>query len=516
MKQISVRPVIIFIIISIASAFQTFIYVIRTPAGFVYPLVHNYEQDYYWYLSLMRQGWDGHLALTSKFTPEVFPRILVSTLFPLFGMIAHVIGMNLPLMYLVMRIMFGAGLLTAGYFLLKETKVKREIVITGVLFMIFGSPFWYMDKGIIRLVGEFWTGFDPILRVSFLPHHLIANIFVIASLVFIARSVENHSVKYALVAGILSMVACLTNFAGMVILALAIGVGCVVFSLQKRKRWILEICIWAGLCVFPIIYLYYVQNSTFPWTGYRDWERFVQYPLSVMGYIGVIGAVGIVGMVGVWFAIQKKSFLWNCIIGWFMAPFIGLFLVQFFPLSNGRVLQGAGYIPSALLAGLAMWEIGGLSKRIRYILVALLILFQIPALVSSVDRQMSYIDKNMTNTYVMVSKDTWDTVEWLSSHATEGIIIAPSDVSPIIAGLTPLRTFTGHPTLTFEVRKKDADLNEFYYGTVMDFKSILLDVWRLTYIWIPKWGPQEVFEKQGYSKVYENPSAILYQRVVGR
>lgn len=515
MKQIKGRLVLVFIIISAISAFQTFMYVVRAPAGFVYPLVHNYEQDYYWYLSLMRQGWDGFITVTTKFSPEVFPRVFVNTFFPIFGMVARVMGLNLPVMYLVLRIAFGALLLIVGYCLLKKLNIDRKQRITAVVFMIFGAPFWFIQNGGIRQVGEFWTGFDPILRVTWLPHHLAANICLIFSLIYIAKAVSSRSIYSAFISAVFAVVGSWCNPATFMTLGLSVGFGVIVFIIQKGKIRLREIVLLGTLCCIPVLAFYSIQNSTFPWTMFRDWERFVQYPVTVLTYIGVLGLVGVIGFFGLSSAFKKRSFLWNLVAGWYLAPFVGLIITQFLPISNGRFIQGAGYIPSAFLASLFIWDFSvAKNAAVKLVsgIICSIVLFQLPSFAASYLRQTAYVNKNLTNEFVMVPRDYWDTVMWLASHQANGVIIAPDVVSPLLGSLTSMQTFSGHPTFTFEPQRKRTDLQEFYFGTDDVWRQEFMSRWKPAYIWTPSRGPHILFDKQPYDIVYQNTSVILYQK----
>jgi hypothetical protein len=515
MKQTPGKLVLIFFIISVLSAIQTFTYIARTPHGFVYPLVHNYEQDYYWYLSLMRQGWDGFISVTTKFSPEVFPRVFVNTFFPFFGMVARTTGMSLPVMYLTLRIVFGAGLLIVGYVLLKKLNVERKVRMTAVAFMVFGAPFWFIENGALHQIGEFWTGFDPILRVTWLPHHLAANVCLILSFLFLAKAVNNRLMATAVAAAILAIIGSWCNPATFMILGLSVFFCVVVFILQKGKLRLRELVLFGVLSCLPVLSFYNIQNSTFPWTMFRDWERYVHYPVDVLTYIGVLGLVGVIGFFGIPPALKKRSFLWNLVVGWFLSPFVGLAIIQFVPLSNGRFIQGAGYIPAAILASLFIWDIAvqkHAAVATATVIIGCIILFQLPSFAASYVRQMNYVGKNMSNEFVMVPRDYWDTMMWLSSHASEGIIIAPENVSSLIGALTPVNTFSGHPTFTFEPQKKHADMQLFYFSQDDRWKQEFITIWKPTYLWIPSWDQHGIIEKQTYSVVYANPSVILYKR----
>jgi hypothetical protein len=514
MKQISIKLIVLFVITSLLSAFQTFMYVVRVPAGFVYPLVHNYEQDYYWYLSLMQQGRDGFIAVTTKFSPETFPRIIINTFFPFFGMLAHSTGMSLSVMYLVLRIVFGAGLLIAGYLLLKRLNVDRKTRITAVVFMIVGAPFWFMDHGLIRQVGEFWTGFDPILRITWLPHHLAANVCLVLSFIYIARAVAARSTHAAIIASVFAVIGIWCNPATFLILGLSVAFGVIVFIIQQGKIRLREIVLFGVFCCIPVFAFYVIQNSTFPWTMFRDWERFVRYPVDIIMYLGVLGLVGVMGFFGIPVAFKRRSFLLNMVVGWFLSPFIGLLISQFLPISNGRFIQGAGYIPAAILSSIFIWDIASkkhTSIRIAELIIGFIILFQIPSFIASYQRQVTYVKKNMSNEFVMVPRDYWDAVSWLASHDAHGIIIAPENVSPLLGAFTPLRTFSGHPTFTFEPQKKQNDIRDYYYGQDDVWRGEFLALWKPTYLWTSFDGPRVSTEKQLYSVVYQNRSVILYQ-----
>ena len=45
-----------------------------TPPDRVFTFAHNYMADYYQYLSWMKDGADGKILLTSRFSSDLFPR----------------------------------------------------------------------------------------------------------------------------------------------------------------------------------------------------------------------------------------------------------------------------------------------------------------------------------------------------------------------------------------------------------------------------------------------------------
>jgi hypothetical protein len=515
MKAKNISVGLICIVIAICSLYQTLTYVSRTPAGMVYPLTHNYEQDYFWYLSLMRQGWDGSLLLTSRFTPEKFAPQLVNTFFPLAGTVARIFGINLPFMYTLLRVFFGGGLLFAGHVLLKELKLPKLLKISGMLFIIFGAPFWFIDHGALRQMGEFWTGFDPIFRITWLPHHLAANICLIISIIIFSKSLR--SFKLLMIAGISAGLCGWFNPGSLIILLMAVGIGGTVYIWQIgliRQIW--RTVFFGVVACLPMIWLIHIQNTVFPWTAFRDWERFVQYPIDFWGLFGVMGIVGILGMLGIPLAIAKKEILWNLLVGWFMAPIIGLVIItRFMPISNSRFLQGAFYIPGAILATLTLGKLGilgrlgMLGKLGRYMIVGLILLFQIPAFVASVSRQNMYIDRNLGNPLVMISGNDWKALSWLAKNGRKDALILISEpTATLIPAFTSLRVFFGHPTFSLSADIKREEVNRFYQNPAGELA--ILKRYEVNYIWLPNWINPESLNSWEYQIGYRNPAVTIF------
>jgi hypothetical protein len=256
----------------------------------------------------------------------------------------------------------------------------------------------------------------------------------------------------------------------------------------------------------------------FPWTAFRDWERFVQYPINVVSYIGVLGITGILAFAGIYPALKKQSVLWMLVTGWFLTPFIGLCASSIIPVSNARFLQGAGYIPAGLLAGLALVtsvRTGVFKNRFIFVTgVVCIILFQIPAFVSSYNRQMMYVEKNLHNPLIMINRKEWEGIEWLAGagHGTyDETILAPSWISPVLPAFTPMRVYYGHPTFTFLSDEKAATARKVYSNTANQATDIVQTL-HPDYIWVPVGVDQTLFERASYTQVFSNAALSLYKR----
>lgn len=517
MRRISVELVAvcgIAVMVVMASFFQLFLYLRATPSGFIFPLVHNFEPDYYWYLSLMRQGWEGSIVVTSRFTPEVFPSQFINTLFPLLGIVGRLTHGTLPVVYTLSRFGFGVLLLVAGYMLAADCFGKRQNRLIAWIFMIVGGPFWYVENGVVRQLGEFWTGFDPIMRMAWLPHHMAANALLILSLVLFVRwhtTAKRNTLVVAVLAG--AGATWLNPASGMTI-AFAIGVVVAFLLATSNSRYsvVLGAITMIASILLPLGILYRLTNSVFPWTAFRDWERFVQYPIDAKGFLGVLGVVGIVAMVSLPVAIKQSRPLWWGIVAWFVWPFLGLgVLSRWLPFSNGRFLQSASYIPAALLAALGVSQLGR-RKIVEFLVVGFIILFSLPNGIASVVRQEQYVKRNAGNPLIFVSNDAMRAMDWLAHNSVpEDVALAPPAISSLIPAMSGNRVLLGHPTFTYDPAKKEEDVAAFYRFDSMEKAKIIIAQYNVSYIWMENVQVPTTFTTElSLERIYTNPSVSLY------
>jgi hypothetical protein len=296
---------------------------------------------------------------------------------------------------------------------------------------------------------------------------------------------------------------------------LLVGFIYVVFNRNFLRTAGFIICLLFS--ILSVILLWKVQGSVFPWIAFRDWERFVQYPVNALIYLKILGSVGILGVIGIFGAVRKRDFLWYTVTAWFLAPFVGLSLLTgILPVSNGRFIQSAGYIPAAILAVPVIWQTGRLAGKhknvLRTALMILIILSSLPGFVSSINRQLTYVHQNMTNPLVMLRKDNWEAMNYLGSR-DDGTIIAPSDISTMIPAFSGFRTLVGHPTFTYLVNDKYRDLDQFYWSGDITVMKNILDKYKVTAVWVPEWmGNKENLLSLGFHRSFQSGKTEVYEK----
>lgn len=506
--------------IVLLSLFQTWEFFRQTPADRIYPLVNGYMPDYYWYLSLMRQGWDGSLLVTTRFTPEAFAPQLVNTLFPILGMTARALNIWLPAMYLVARIVFGMIALLAPYLLARRLFVGWRDRIIAMAMVFLSVPLWFREGNILRTYGDFWAGLDPIVRLSFLPHHLLANALVVVTFLLWSRYCQTRKAG-ALFGSIAAAAAAVwSNPASGGAILMAAGFASLLRGNSMRLGKLAGLALLVVAVAIPLGFLYRLQSTVFPWTAFRDWERYNMYPISPVALLGMLGPSSLFALIAVGHVLRTRAILWHLIVGWFLYPFIGtVILSKLLFVSNARFIQVAPHVPTAILGFLGVLVVVGYLRRLGIplwvattALVALFAIATVPSYMASVDQQMRSVRRDRGSLLMYVPKGVVEAVEWLDAHTTsDDIVVAPGWVSTIVPAFTSARTLLGHPTFTYGSAVKQKDIETFYGSSDTKSASDVLATYHATLVWRESIAPQLGERTLGLVNVFENPAATIYR-----
>ena len=513
----------VIVVIVLLSLFQTWEFAKRTPSDAVYPLVHGYMPDYYWYLSLMEQGTEGMLRLTSHHTPEPFPPQFVNTFFPFFGIVANGIGLSLPVMYLILRIVFGISLLAMGFFLATTLFASLRQRFFAFALMVIGVPLWFWDGTTVRTYGDFWAELDPIVRISYLPHHLAANSVLIATFLLFSYAFKNRKLWFAIVSGLTGACAIWLNPASLFPIVGALGFA-IILEPRRIPQRIPTILIFFAIIFLPVAALMRLEHSVFPWTAFRDWERLVSYPIDVPGYLKVLGLSAIPAILVIPAVAAKRDVLWRLIAGWFLTPIVGLGLLQWYlPVSNARYLQSAAYIPTALLAAYGIESFTSwLTRRgiTKTASIAFILLFfigvSIPSYSASISQQMRSVDRDSRNLLIYVPKGVTEGMNWLNQNGQKGqVVAAPGWVSTMIPAFTNKRTLTGHPTFTYNGSEKQYDLDRLFQMTDQAEGERILGKYGVRYLWAESSSSESgrFLQRMGLAPVFSNSAVTIYEGV---
>ena len=503
--MIIVVAIVVGVIISMS---QTILDTLSTPSGTTFPLVHNYAQDYYYYLHLMRQGWDGAWLATSRLTPEVFSPQFVNPFFLGLGHVSRIFSFSLPLMYTLARALGGVLILVLSYLLatmLYPTSAYKRIV--AILFLIFGSFWWGWGPAgpTVPTLVHLWTELDPMVRLSFIPHHLWSKVFMLATFLVIIRSWGNtKSIRWIVLVALGTLAA---GFASPVVLVTMIPTLILFLVIQKKTYpWRTYVPIIIAITVGIAVALYHrrVELGVFPWTSYKPWEDVARFTIRPMDYLQSLGPTFVLFLISLPFLWAKR--VGRLLIAWAFSGFLMAFFVGgFLPLWNIRYLEGYQFIPIALGAA------AGLGKRmVGIILVGMIIIHGSIGFIASWNEHKAYLAGDLTNPMVYVPDAIMEALMFLGSQKGDGVVLAPFDIGSMIPAYSGLRVVGGHNLMTYLAPEKKAFIDQFYKET--DPAAIVrsLDRYAPAYLWRPAWVTFAYETVGGITKVFDNGTVAIY------
>lgn len=283
---VSKERMLVFCIISIVMAISLFepIYgFTRVSEGTRYTFLHNYPEDYFYYLHVMRQGYEGAWKVTSRMTPEFFPPQFAAPFFLLLGKVGTILPLSMESLYFASRLLGAIAIMIVLYRVIQILFDTVIIRIWAFILTLSGTFFPSIYNGGLSIPDliKSWTELDPIERIAFIPHHLWSKVLLLVLFLVITRK-ETRGYRFAVVA----LLTVIMGFISPVILVTyVITIG--LWLVWERKIPQTIICL-VGIASAGVVALYhwYLSHSVFPWTTYSPpWENNWLLLYSPLSYI---------------------------------------------------------------------------------------------------------------------------------------------------------------------------------------------------------------------------------------
>ncbi len=485
----------------VLSVSQTILYALGTPSGAVYPLVHNFVEDYYQYLDIMRQGFDGWWLATSRLTPEVYPRMVASVFLLFLGHAARALHVSLPMAYTGARVLGGIVLMTLVYQLSKRTfpqSLPKQLI--AMAFVLFATSVWGWgpDGPTVAPLTHAWTELDPIFRWSFVPHHLWSKVGMVAAFLFLLKRQTPYLILLTILMGFTNPVV-YTTFVPTLLLFTLLS-----FARHSLAKLDWRVFVAIGVSIVVALYHRYLQTHIFPWTSYLLWEQTLGYRVSPFDYAVSLGPTLVLFVLATP-ALLRLGRIGNLYVAWATSSWVMLYLAApFVPVTPERFLGGYQFIPMGI--GAALWVFSlKRSHLLRLGVVIFLFLYFAIGLRASFDEHLGYVAANRNNPQVYLSQELTDALTYLSQNGKpEDVVMAPYEISTMIPGLTGKRVLAGHTMFTYDVGKKRSAISDFFTARDTQVARDYRVRWVLAPAsWIP---PQDI----GLVKRYNNKSYGIY------
>lgn len=468
--------------------------------------VHNHPQDYFYNLHVMQQGYEGAWKIVTRMTPESFPPQFAHLFFVVLGKVGRIVPLGMGELYTVARLTGSIALMLVMYRLVVALFPAHPMRRVGAFAVTLAGTYWpIIENGTMKapiLMNSIWTELDPMVRLSFIPHHLWSKVcFLVLLLLFLALRKDKRRFGSLWVASFLiAGITLLMGFMSPIIIVTYVGVMSLWFSFEwivaivSRKSipwYLMAPAISTAVAVGYVVWYHWnLAHSTFPWTTYGPpWETNWLYLISPGMYLQSFGPlffVAIVGAVGMF----RKNPLVRLLTAWVLAGWVFIFILRsHLPFSNSRYFSGYQWIAVNLLAVMGfVWIADFVRAKFKIqlfgICIILALLLSAPAWYASVADEAYNTSLNVQNPQHFLSPEIRGVLTYLASlPAGTCVVAAPDWFDTMIPAYTSCRSVSGHKLMTWANDVKVYEMNEFFFSQVsLDQKAKRLAQYHVTHV----------------------------------
>jgi hypothetical protein len=347
---------------------------------------------------------------------------------------------------------------------------------------------------------------------------------------------KTHNYKYIIWAILFAAFLAFVHTPSLLIILLVLPVTIVIYYLFHQDqigRNLKSIIILSVFWVIGSLFLFLMVSQTkngFPWSQYIAWEKKLQFPLDreLIQAFGILLPFAILGIIKAFFSRRLEYILVAC---WFIVPLLLIPIAPSFNLSNIRLIQGAPYLPLAILAVLGIKAIEENLKKFsiwnlkagdaqdpriiifRSIVFIIFLIYTIPTLSWSLQDQIReywpifgnvYFDNRLYTAFAYINQNFPKDTITLSTFYTGNYLPA----------FTHIKSFIGHFGYTYRIEEKETQVRKFYENKMTDqeAKEFLVN----NKIVLIFQGPEEkpIYKDYLYPKilkpVYDREEVTLY------
>ncbi|MCJ7740323.1 hypothetical protein MUP32_03315 [Candidatus Microgenomates bacterium] len=402
MKKVILILSFLFVLVSFSPSLFEIIHQKDIPPDRVFTLEHNYLFDFNFYVSRIREGLpaqagqENRWQVTEKYYNQPHSGSLFQVVYLYLGKMGGVFGLDPVTIYHLSRIIFGFLLL---WLIGKYVGNFFWPLVAFLLIVTSGSWPILVKAGLPAQAGNlprfatymgWWSAIDSLQRITFLPHVLIGQIFLLIFIIEfghhrllvssrarnergdpvgitvvsrdcfsldklgIAMTLFKHALKYGLLGFVSGII-----FPPTIIIAYAFfGVMSVLEFISikhsKLKKWFMEnIVPRLVFFVFSLPSLIYMQLmfKVMPWSALPLFDIQHRMPLPYWEYARALGPVLPLGLAGMIIAILKKESKLKPVIAWVFSVVLLFLIFENVPQQSPlRFTEAMIHVPLGILA----------------------------------------------------------------------------------------------------------------------------------------------------------------------
>jgi len=486
-----------------------------------FELIHNYITDYNFYLSRIRQGYDGRWTVVERYTNEPHKGSLVQEFYLLLGKV----GKNIPYPNLAVPLVYYIAVAVFSLLLLACTAWAATFLFPNMVWCILAFLLAVFACGwpIIVPIGTGWrfggymswfTVMDILQRITFLPHIVLGQAMVLFLLIASNDAKTIGKIGNCIFLGILAFLLGMIFPPGLVFVGAGLVMSMIIETLWNFKKyshhqrwswWRLVIMprVIIGLISVPALLYYGWILSFYPWRRLVDFELLHPLQASLFEYIKALGPVLPLGFIGLFVSLWKKERTLLGIISWVVTWMVVFWIFSYIPQQSPlRFAEMAPHIPLAFLTiylTITLIHYVNIHHHIPYIGIAIFavplsyIVLGMGVMYSSWEWHKDFIDQKVQAELPEISMNNYivyPTVAFVESMIYLNDSTAPSSVilSDLAAGnYIPARTgrhvYVGHDN-SINKEGKQIFVKRFFQGNMQSKDA---------YYWMKREGISFVF-----------------------
>lgn len=507
----------------------------RLPTERQFELVHNFPTDYNFYISRIRQGFEGKTSVIERYTGEEHEGSYIQVFYLVLGWVGRIFqvpGGRVADIYHVTRVVFGLVLLAFIWQFVKRafSLFPFSFYLLAFLLAITAStwPKLVFSQGGWRFGGymPWWSLMDSLQRITFIPHLLAGQILIIGLLLMLTNERAMRKGSNWIFTGILGFVLGIIFPPGLLFVYVVLGI----LFLFNRKHSI-PYSVFFFLSVPALGYLQ-LMTSFYPWKRLVEVDTIRPLPFDYSEYFKAVGPMLPLGLFGLIVAMIKKEKAMVLSAAWVLAWLFLLVVFKFVPQQSPlRFSEMIPHVPLAVLTGYVFFVLRKLRKsfvicHLSFVIPMVLVTIGLGVMVSSYWWQRDFVDHKMrasfplvpTGSYVMYPlKDFIAAIQFIEDTAPlDSVIFSETTAGNYIPAYSNKKVFLGHDN-TVKYEEKQIITKQFFSGTMKsDEARTFLKQNKLKYVFF---GPQEK-EDGGVSdlskvytflqSIYSNPYVVVY------
>ncbi|OIO13297.1 hypothetical protein COV53_05280 [Candidatus Gottesmanbacteria bacterium CG11_big_fil_rev_8_21_14_0_20_37_11] len=312
--------------------------IIHKPKDTVNMMVGHYYEDYYEYLSFIKQGQEGNIFLQNLFTSDDRSKLFIPWWsYSVIGLISLILPNNST----VYSYWFASFILLSLTFILTykivsvlmQNRAFPEKIITFLL-IVFSSSFYlikFTPKFEVLPFDYWFSQGSPFSRYNMgTPHHEFAQLIFLLSILLTIRiiNVKNIWLKY----GVFFVTLCVLFFCAssqLILFSLAF-ISAYIVSINTNRERVMSFNLFDSSRIIPYLFVFlaiapiaYLINKYFQssptYLSVRNWDITHYYYPSIAQFVQSFGPLFLLGLAGAYRYFAKLSF-----------PRLFLFFISFY------------------------------------------------------------------------------------------------------------------------------------------------------------------------------------------